>query len=653
MPSEPIWERALSRYADMLYRLALLREPSPRRAATAVERAFTTLDWNGLELDGTLEGRLVAQLPPPRRLFRPTLPPLPATFWRLPAAARLGLGLRLVRGYSTSAIATALNRPTDDVRILLLRAICSLAVEDCDALPEACHATHSARLDEPAAHRQHVLGCSRCQDLAPRLERAEQALAEAMARSTAGAALPSSTLHAIRARLGRGADGPARRFWRRPALLQVVLVVAVLLSVAVMVAPRGRAVSTGQASSSARAMVEQALARYGMPPEGDKILHRRYRFDLGEKDGVLLGEMWVDLAQPARHRMQLMEGEDVREVQVGDGERRLRYFSSFPPHCERDWAEVPLPRGLHDWTVDAAQQNRMRHARWQYEWTIDAAAQAGMRDARWQFGAWAAGRHFLQQAGAADEVRSLGSATNDQGSVLTLAAEGQAISGTLLLKLDTETGELREVREMSDEGGLTRSHTSWQLLDEEQMAPEEAKRRGIFFDVQDRVTKRQLPILDPACLRFGVEQALGIEPVVSPARALDLALNRVGAVAFGTVPAGTSRAFMVEGPRGGWTVVYYGDRWRVALTSAYADSFRRDPQAIPAGDWNVVVEQTSPGRLEGQAFQRAGGQRPQDVFFVAEGVRRDELLRLLGTVAEFRPEDLRSQQQIFFDPDHP
>src|SRR4051812_4588893 len=105
MTGDNIWERALQRYADTVYRLALLRDPRPRRAARATAGAFLSLPWQNLEMDDRLEGRLIAALPPLRR-FRigGRLPPISSAFWRLSPSTRVALGLRLLRGYTTEQI---------------------------------------------------------------------------------------------------------------------------------------------------------------------------------------------------------------------------------------------------------------------------------------------------------------------------------------------------------------------------------------------------------------------------------------------------------------------------------------------------------------------------------------------------------------------
>ncbi len=60
-------ERAVERYANSVYRLALLRDGDPARAADGTVAAFGRIDWGAAVLDDQLEARLIAALPPWRR----------------------------------------------------------------------------------------------------------------------------------------------------------------------------------------------------------------------------------------------------------------------------------------------------------------------------------------------------------------------------------------------------------------------------------------------------------------------------------------------------------------------------------------------------------------------------------------------------------
>ncbi|HZB95187.1 MAG TPA: hypothetical protein VE268_04430, partial [Herpetosiphonaceae bacterium] len=62
MADQPAWQRALTRYGDTVYRLALLRDPRPAIAAQAAAAAFIALDWQTITPDERLESRLLQAL---------------------------------------------------------------------------------------------------------------------------------------------------------------------------------------------------------------------------------------------------------------------------------------------------------------------------------------------------------------------------------------------------------------------------------------------------------------------------------------------------------------------------------------------------------------------------------------------------------------
>lgn len=127
------FERALHRYVDRIYRLALVRELHPRRAAQATIKAYMSLDWSSLASDDRLEERLIAALPPVKRhvmlprLHRTSPGNLPAAFWKLAADVRLALALRWTRGYDAAAIAEMLGRSPDEMHRVLETALNELA----------------------------------------------------------------------------------------------------------------------------------------------------------------------------------------------------------------------------------------------------------------------------------------------------------------------------------------------------------------------------------------------------------------------------------------------------------------------------------------------------------------------------------------------
>ena len=623
MSTEPTWGRALSRYGDRIYRLALLRDPDPERAVAATTAAFRAIDWSTATLDEQLETRLLAALPLVKRDLRwslrrrrpPTLMPgVPAAFWALPAPTRLALALRLNRGYSSEAIATALAQPPDELRSRLLGAIGLLAGDHLVELADACRRCRLARLDDATADRRHVIECAACQGAIPRWEQSEEKLALALAQATGALRLPRASVEALADELSRGPlAARAGRRWRRPELLQAALVLAVVFAIMALILPQRNVSQGARPPTTARGLLEASLGRYGTPPEGEGVVHRRYRFGLDTPQGDYLAEIWTDAAQPARHRMQLSTGKQLIEWQAGDGERKLRYAARTNQFCGAQYDSEMLALG----SVNT--------------WESDAAQQAAQHAARWSFGPWALGRRYLEQALAADTVRSLGIVAGDRGTVVTLAADGRAISGTLLLTLDGATGDLREVREVADDNGQTRARTAWQLLEEQHIPTAEARKAAIFtgspWKSEFRELKRQQPILDPAC------------PLLRDENLQDLATSVATPwppiYGLAQVPPGTSHMFVAgyppPDPQSSFksqpeSLVYLGPGKRLVLQTGNSPSFKLPEEGV-TGEWMVRMRSTSAGGWEGEAgsLVDAGGQDWRAFAFSAEGWARDEL----------------------------
>ena len=664
MIAESRWERPLNRYADTLYRLALLLDPRPLHAGRRTVAAFERLDWIAVALDDHLERRLVAALAQarpsladrlrwPRR--SPALLPIPAAFWKLPPPTRLALGLRLLRGYAVDEIAAALGRTADDVRGELCAAIGALAGDDPAALDAACRASRIRRVDEPGAERVHLLGCELCRAAAPRSDEAEQQLAHALRTATAAAGLPRVQVEALAGRLRARSGGAAvKQPGRLPAPRLAALVAVVLVVLGLLMAPRGGAPTAARPPSTPTALVEQALARYGAPPDGQGIVHRRYQFATDTPRATLLAETWTDAADPARHRMQLHEERKLREWQSGDGSRSLRYVTYLNEQfCGLTHRDLLLLEG---------QISR---------WETGAGDQAMLREARWRSGPWAIGRRYLEQALAAGSLRSLGAGVDGDQAIVTLAATGAPVEGRLLLELDAGNGELREIRQVRYDNGATRSRSVWRLLDEERIDADAARRSGVLttypLQRRPREVERPLPILDPACPLWGDEQARSLP------RQLGLGWPYV--VGFDTLPPGTERAYYAGSPRAveardmsyspdASTLVYIGPGKRLALRPIleYAPPSGPAPKlpegAVAAGAWLVGLEPRAPGLFAGEALLKNTDAawpypypHPVRVSLLAEGWSRDELLELLRSARRLELADALDQREVIYDPE--
>lgn len=625
------WERALGRYADRIYRLALLRDPDPERAAQATAAAFRAQDWTTTELDDTIEGKLLAALAPLGRIWRKDMVPgIRAAYWRLQPQTRLALALRLTRGYTPAAIAAALVRSEDEVRRMLVDAIATLAGDSARELRDECRRSRMARLDEHGAERTHVLTCADCQAAAPRWEQAEESLGEELVRVTAPLSLPRPALEELRAGLRGGATHTAP-IWRQPALLQGLLIVCVIVAVLALVIPRQSTPTGARAPLTARDLLGQAVARYGSVPDGTGVLHRRYAIEAEAPRTLLTAETWVNPRQPAQHRMQLNSGQRIQEWQAGDGDQRFRYFLMNDALCRPGYSREALALGaLH-------------------VWKMDGAAQAAIEAARWRLGAWALGRHYLEAALDADQLRSLGTVSVEENgtsvAVVTLAAEGRAIDGTLLLRLDAATGELREVREVVDDNGVAHSRTPWRLLDEEWLSLTDAKRAGIFttppLTNRPRELLRTAPLLDPGC------PALDDQALISLPQRLADAPSGPSFFWLSPTPPDTTQMVAASEPLRsganrarslpGWTAMtYIAPGKRLVLRGTLGFSVGADDDVEQAGEWRVHFTASGQQRLNGVAVrtvtetqQQGGTQEPFEFF--SEGWTRDELVQALAS----------------------
>lgn len=657
MPAQQPWERALERYADSLYRLALLRDPNPARASRATAAAFEQIDWASATLDDQFEARLVAALPALTRRIGDRLRrarrwplPLPLAFWRLPPAARLALGMRLDRGSTTASIALALNQPLDDVRLLLSDALAQLAGDDPATIDPVCRHSRALRLDQPGKERMHLLGCDACLGAVPRWEAAEQSLANTLGRGAGMTSLPREAIEGIALRL-RAAITPTSTPPHNPLLLRTAsIVLAVLVVLGLLIVPRNHNQTAAPPSVTARTVIQQALELYGAPPAGSGVLHQRITLVLDEPHTRYEAEVWTDTAQPARHRMQLVTGNTVQEWQSGDGFQAWRYFTQpGERYCGISTSVLASPIG---------RINR---------WTIPGDEQATLRSARWQSGPWTSGRLLMEQALAAPTVRSLGTVTEGQHTILTLAAEGGIIDGTMLLRLDAATADLREIRQVTANHGQTRSETRWKLVSQERISSDAATRAGVFTTYPAKQPPRELnrvgTILDPACPLGGQENTVSIFKV--------LGSGWPQIVGFRTLPADLDRAYLAASHQvasnspftynhDSLALVYLGAGKRLVLRPRPLLQINDTGARLPgdgtiAGEWRVQLNTLDMGRFTGTASHLEKPSTTGIVLlqwdFVSEGFSYQQLLTLLGNVHMLRLQDWLNQQTAYFDPE--
>ena len=652
------FERALHRYVDRIYRLALVRDLHPRRAALATMKAYMSLDWSSLASDDRLEERLLAALPPVKR--QPMLPRLrrlspgnlPAAFWKLDADVRLALALRWTRGYDAPAIAEMLGRSRDEMHQILETALNDLARMEPSNIDAACRACRWTYLDGLVPPRGHLLACAACRDVLQRWERVERDLAQAVVRLTNTALLPPADVDALRVYHARkdGATQTMQRvpLWRKPSLWRALVVVGVITIVTGLIfAPTG-APNTARSSMSPRELLDLAIERYGAVSDGQGVLHQQFAIQLGEGGERMQGDVWTDASAPARHRMQLTEGDRVREWQSGDGVDAFRYSGS-----SNVWTCVPLGTGGVAHALHVI--NR---------WSLAPAEQRTLRERRWQFGPWAVGQRYLTMARTAPTLRSLGVASENGVRVATLTAEGDTIDGSLMLKMDANTGDLREVREVRTDNGNTRIFTPWRLLAHEWLTTAEAKQTSIFLTYpapnRPEEVERSLPLIDTSCPSWQKEYTFSLSTVLS--------LTAIPIVGLPNPPAAIDRIYL-GGQRDGsqnlvpesLVMVYAGLGHRLTLRT---DNRGRNgaqllttpsTTAIRSGNWNIWIRQRGLGWISGIAEyiepDPGRARTNRTVGFYAEGWSEDDVVVILGSARQLVVDDSRNRRNLIYDPD--
>lgn len=644
-----------ARYAASLYRIALLRDPDTTRAGRAVVAAFSSLDWSTTSLDEQLEARLVAALPPlPRRWRqrtkpRPPLAALPAAFWRLSPTTRMALGLRLLRGMATPLIADALHLPLTEAQALLLDGVAQAGGLATTPLAEDCRRFRIARLDDLGSEKGHLLGCRDCQAAVGEWERAEAQLSAQLAAAIASVALPTAVDAMLATALDRGDRSTPTSPLQMPWLLRMGLVGLVLVLLGGLLWPhRSNQQAATSAATSARDLLEQARALYGNTPQASGVLHRHWEVELEQPGVRLQAEEWVDSAHPARHRMQLVQDNKVLEWQVSDQQGKLFYHNAVTR-----WTCGPLPNSI---------EGRYRQTSM---WQLAEPEQQAMRTARWQSGVWALGQRYLDLALAAPALRSLGLTGSGDRATLALSAEGGAFDGSLLLRLDPHTRELREVQLLRTNNGETERRVPWRLVTSEIVEPAAALKSGMLTNYPDNkmptVSQRTAPILDRICPLVGAEQAISLPKVVAQLPGVLVGLPRL--------PPSLDRALLVGNPVaqdftrpsyipyiGDLLLVYSGPGKRLVFRPTQ-DAPDQTETREQAGGWELQLQELMPSiwsayLREDEAVQRNGFEGFKGFHVWAEGWNRADLFALLATVRPLRIDDWINAPATFYEP-HP
>jgi hypothetical protein len=495
-------DEAVRRYGDDLYRAAVLLSPTPQQAAVTLLTMLRRLAQDhpaGVE-EGDLLTALAAALPHERRSLLPqrspawTHPsseraedaPLLAAIAGLPRVERQALVPLILRTADPAAAARSLFgseirfRPQERDAMLALapHSGLDLAPEDLEPhFPGAeCRAVQAAiALNDPALHtdtslRGHLALCSSCRNVARSWAALRERVAEALRGGLRELYLPPALAADIQELLTPGQHA-RRHHWGGIWLQRGLLIGAVLICLLLLLIPRPQAAPVTDAlpapsGENPKRLLERAVDQVYAPPEGGGVWRSRYMMIWTFADGSyapLIGSLWIDTTS-SRHRIQLIheQGGGPFEFELADGSGSLWYAVTGYYGA----AIYPVPRVTR---TDAARVRLL---------ATDQVIEQHL-EARLATGAWGLPQRYLRQALAAESIQSWGGSTLDDGTRLEvlgfrgrsplsmpLSESGPANDATILLTIETQTGRLREVRELLGQPGTQQvARTTWSYLE--------------------------------------------------------------------------------------------------------------------------------------------------------------------------------------------
>jgi hypothetical protein len=681
-------ERAIQRYGDDWYRLALLLTSDENMAAAALHDAASRLTTSQADVlhEPDLVRALIAALPMERRRLWPRrlpawarLPParpeapLVAVLARLPRQQQLALGLLLLRGFEPAQAAAMLGVDEAHTRTLMrdaLRALAphirpalALADLDADSAPEACRPTRMAlALGGDLAHadstaRGHLALCAACRAAEQTWAQLTTATENALRGVLRRAALPDQLANDLRNTTISALPQPRLGILVGHRKRLVALAAAVLAVVALLVLPgRRESPATNGLSNTGAALapydlVARAHDRLYTPPEGSGIWHGRWEirwtFPAGSY-ALLNADAWIDTAS-SQHRVQLThhDGGSPFEFELADNADNLWYATT--PNYYTSLAPASF-----------------ESARLRAQLRLKPADKQRMLRARLESGAWDIAAAYLRQAAAARDLNSWGRQRTADGAMLDVlgfdgvsplappadAPNQPSIPTTILLSIDAQSGALREVRELIGPEGAERStRTTWRFVDGEWLA--DRQQIADTFDVQRAWNgigsfARQAGIADPALPLDAADQTMSLAQVVQGSRTLQLP---------SVPPAGAARAVLLTDPANpAITTVYIGTGRRLELRT-FSGNGIVEPELEGAEQITINGQQVFLRPFGGQGYQARliyRGLQPDSIttWIGALGYTRAELLDLLRGLGPPTTASYRAQASLFAD-QHP
>jgi hypothetical protein len=680
-------ERAIQRYGDDWYRLALLLTPDEGHAAAILRDAASRLAAARADVlhEPDLVRALIIALPVERRRLwsrrRPVWARLPATrpetplvaaLARLPRQQRLALGLLLLRGFEPAQVAGMIGGEEAHARALArdaLRALApyvrpTLALTDLDAdsAPETCRPIRAAlALGSDLAHadstaRGHLALCAACRAAEQTWAQLTTTIENTLRGVLRRVALPDQLASELRNTSVSALAQPRRsvlavQHIRLAALAAVVLAVVILL---VLPGRRESPIDTNGISNTGAALaphdlVVRAQDRLYAPPDGSGVWHGRWEIQWTFPAGsyaLLNADAWLDTTS-SRHRVQLThhDGGSPFEFELADGADNLWYATTpnygtslAPANFERDRLRAQL--------------------------RLTPADQQRMLKARLESGAWDVAAAYLRQAAAARDLNSWGRQRTSDGTTLDVlgfdgvsplvppadAPDQPDVPTTILLSIDAQSGALREVRELIGPEGAERStRTTWRFVGGEWLTDQ--RQIDDTFDLRRAWNgigdfTRQAGIADPALPLDAADQVRSLAQVIQGSQTLQL---------LAAAPLGTTRALLLTDPDDpAITTVYIGAGRRLEIRT-FSSNGIVGPELAGAEQITIHGQQTILRPFGGQGYHARliyRGAQPDWIttWIGAIGYTRAELLDMLRGLGPPTTDSYRAQASLFADP---
>jgi len=642
------WRAALARWGEPIFDLALLLTNDRATAESAVVAAFTRTFAGPppAEPETALYKALVGTETRARRPFlriplRRRQDVLPRNVAQLAPSDRLLLGLWLLRHLDATQLAAVVGQPAPIVTLRLATIITKIA----GLQNEDGAATHLT-LDDWLADQlglndeagNHLRMCLECRRLVDEWRAAINNITSQLRTTLKPYHLPYGVGDTVQAALNESQELVEVPWWHQrrvwlPSLLGGIALILLLLIVPWSSAP---ASSTG-AALSAQELVQATLNAWTEEPSSGTLHRQVWAIDQRLRDPApVITDVWQTAT--GEHRVEAHNNQRLVEWQYADGRERFSYgadplYSScrwntaYPGHVERFNNGTLLFRvGLEDQKV--ALQERLLH------------------------GAYGLGYSALEQALVAGDLRSFGTRTEGDVSLVVLSYTDERTSPAeqVLLRIDPLSQQLYNVQRVALGASQTAARPVWRLQQRDE-AP-----NGVPQTLPDRrVSTMYDELLDPGCPALRSEYLLSL-------RAL-LTVRWQGWYLPATMPQGLTRAALfapnaerVVNPGeqmvlpNDATVLFTGpDRW-LSVSGADWESSPDVTDLPQHGLWRVELsKQRAPSLWRATLRLASAREITPSVDLWANGWTEAELLEVIAAFEPFNGTTWLSLDEHFLD----